>query len=692
MMVASPVLAKLTATLPFLGILRHVRAQPCWQDTPCSDTTTAAFLGPWDANNFAPESRTVSPVKLLDLASGEELGSWPITFTLASSQPGVYLDFGKEVGGVVTVDFEVMSVTGEGSLGLAFTEARNWVGRNSDSSNGDDERPDGAIYANFSSTGNYTYTMPNENLRGGFRHMTLFLLGDDTSVTVDDISLEISFQPTWSNLRAYQGYFHCDDDLLNKIWYSGAYTLQTDAIRPDTGRAWPAPDWAWSNTGDLGPGATINTDGAKRDRTVWPGDMGVATPASFYSTGDLESVKNSLQTLYTNQAASGLLPFSGPPLNASNSDTYHMWIMIGTYNYVLYSGDLTFLQSVWPGYLKAMSFLSTQFDVSVDLINIINYANDWGRLNSNGTLAAAQMLGYRALVTGAALADWVGDSIGSSWLEAAAGLLNSTNDKLWDEGFGAFKDNYGVFDTDLHPQDGNSLAVLFSLVDASSSKAQDISTYLASNWMSLGAESPELPGEISPFMSSFEIQAHILAGQSQRALDLIRVSWGWYLANTNGTQSTMIEGYLTDGTFGYRHDAGYDENYSYTSHAHGWSTGPVTALTEGILGLSVTGLAGETWRLAPQFGDLTHVEGGFTTRLGHYSASWTRYENGSCEVVYEVPAQTSGEILLPGAATAQVTIDEDFAKSNAVSLVEGSGGRQLFSLHGDGGRHTILVI
>lgn len=207
MMVASTFLPKLTVIFHFFVLLRYVSAQSCWQDTPCSDITTAAFPGPWDANNFAPESRTVSPATLLDLTSGEELGHWPITFTLASTQPGVYLDFGKEVGGLVTVDFEVSSVNGNGSLGLAFTEARNWVGRNSDSSNGNFERPDGAIYANFSSTGEYTYTMPKENLRGGFRHMTLFLLGDDTSISITNVSLEISFQPTWSNLRAYQGYF-----------------------------------------------------------------------------------------------------------------------------------------------------------------------------------------------------------------------------------------------------------------------------------------------------------------------------------------------------------------------------------------------------------------------------------------------------------------------------------------------------
>ncbi|CAJ2505256.1 Uu.00g126500.m01.CDS01 [Anthostomella pinea] len=343
-----------------------------------------------------------------------------------------------------------------------------------------------------------------------------------------------------------------------------------------------------------------------------------------------------------------------------------------------------------------MTFLATQFDGSRDLVDISDWPNDWGRFNSTGYLAAAQMLAYRTLVTGATLAEWVGDNTGlnTTWLNAAAGLNESVNAKLWDPDFGAFKDNYGDYANGLYAQDGNSLAVLFDVVNASSEQAQDISSWLTQNWTPIGAESPELPGEISPFISSFEIQAHLVAGQAERALELIRSSWGFYLANENGTQSTMIEGYLTDGTFGYRHDAGYEENYSYTSHAYGWSTGPVTALTEHIVGLSVTGMAGSTWRLAPQFGGLTHVEGGFTTSLGKFSANWTVQSDGSYVIIYETPLGTTGEVLLSGLEhgnAVKVVVDGRVAKRSLVDVVQGSGGRQLFALRGEGGKHRVEV-
>lgn len=210
-----------TLAVWFLVSLTSVVAQSCWRDTKCTGPQTAAFPGEWESNLFAPPSRTVTPKAVFDLGTGETSDIKAVSF--ATTKSGVYYDFGFEVGGIATIQFTVTSVDGDGALGIAFTEAKNWIGPISDSSNGNTARKDGAIYANFSSTGDQTYVMPDELLRGGFRYMTIFLTGATSSVTINDVSVELSFQPTWSNLQAYQGYFHSSDDMLNKIWYSGAY-------------------------------------------------------------------------------------------------------------------------------------------------------------------------------------------------------------------------------------------------------------------------------------------------------------------------------------------------------------------------------------------------------------------------------------------------------------------------------------
>ncbi|KAJ9631871.1 hypothetical protein H2203_000271 [Taxawa tesnikishii (nom. ined.)] len=606
-----------------LAVANVVSGQSCWRNTSCTGPADTAFPGQWESNIYSPASRNVAPASILSLANASVISAWPGPANLQGNASALVFDFGKEVGGIASINY---TASGAGALGLAFTEAKNWIGLWSDSSNGRFTYGDGAIYSNFTESGHYSYTMDLPHLRGGFRYLTLFLITNDTatSLNISGIDLEIGFQPTWSNLRAYQGYFHSNDEDLNKIWYSGAYTLQTNNVPVDTGRWIPALQSGWANNGTLGPGDTIIVDGAKRDRAVWPGDMGVAVPSTFVSTGDLDSVKNALQTMYDHQNKDGSFPEAGPPLLQQNSDTYHMWSMIGTYNYVLFTNDTAFLNQNWAKYLAAMEYIYGKVHQPSGLLNVTG-TRDWARWQQGFNNSEANMILYHTLLTGSELATWEGGngSLVATYTSRAANLSTAINQYCWDGSYGAFKDNATA--TTLHPQDANSMAVLFGVVPASSasnSRAQSISQKLTRNWTPIGAVAPELPENISPFISSFEIQAHFTIGQTNRALDLIRRSWGWYLHNPNGTESTVIEGYLQNATFGYRSSRGYSYDASYISHAHGWSSGPTSALTNYVLGLSVTDRAGSKWSLKPQFGDLTSVQGGFTTILGKFEAGW----------------------------------------------------------------------
>lgn len=117
-------------------------------------------------------------------------------------------------------------------------------------------------------------------------------------------------------------------------------------------------------------------------------------------------------------------------------------------------------------------------------------------------------------------------------------------------------------------------------------------------------------------------------------------------------------------------------------------------MTEYILGLSVTGLAGSTWRIAPQFGDLSHAEGGFTTSLGKYFASWTVNSNGSYTLDYNVPEGTSGVLVLPTPNQNErykMLVDGKEISKNLGKSVETKGNRQLHISEGTGGQHRIEV-
>ncbi|TIA41438.1 Six-hairpin glycosidase [Aureobasidium pullulans] len=676
-----------------VGFGTSAQAQSCWGNLTCTGPLDAAFPGEWSTNIFAPSSRTVAPTSILSLANASVISAWPGPAHIAGNGSALVFDFGKEVGGLATITY---TAQGSGALGLAFSEAKNYIGLWSDSSNGKfaPGGGDGAIYDNFTTAGNHTYTMHKAHLRGGFRYLTLFLITNETSSTIDinTISLEIGFQPTWSNLQAYQGYFHSSDDDLNKIWYSGAYTLQTNAVPVDTGRWVPTLAVGWANNGSLSNGTTVIVDGAKRDRAVWPGDMGVAVPATFVSIGDLDSVANALQTMYDHQNRDGSFPEAGPPLLQQSSDTYHMWSMIGTYNYVLYTNDTAFLSKNWDRYLHAMEFIYAKVHQPSGLLNVTGI-RDWARWQQGFNNSEANMILYHTLQTGADLASWHGDTTGlaDAYRSRAANLSTAINQYCWDAPFGAFKDN--ATNTSLHPQDANSMAVYFGVVPASSSlssRGQSISSRLLENWTPIGAETPELPNNISPFISSFEVQAHLTIGQTDRALDLIRRTWGWYLHNPNGTGSTVIEGYLTNGSFGYRNSRGYSYDDSYVSHAHGWSAGPTSALTNYIVGLSVTGRLGSTWTLNPQFGDLEHAQAGFVTSLGKFSAGWNITNGGrSYSLWWNVPAGTIGNVTLPtlpSGKTGKVSIDGKSFKNKSVSKMNG------LTFEISGGNHSIVVV
>jgi hypothetical protein len=77
------------------------------------------------------------------------------------------------------------------------------------------------------------------------------------------------------------------DELLNRVWYAGAYTNQICTIEPSTGNALVhlgEPGFSrndpqdpvnvtWYNNYTIANGTSVLVDGAKRDRLVWAGGM-----------------------------------------------------------------------------------------------------------------------------------------------------------------------------------------------------------------------------------------------------------------------------------------------------------------------------------------------------------------------------------------------------------------------------------
>ena len=118
----------------------------------------------------------------------------------------------------------------------------------------------------------------------------------------------------------YQGSFECNDELLNEIWKTGAYTVQLNVH-----------DYIW--------------DGAKRDRLVWVGDMHpeVATVSAVF--GKDESVTRSLDFIKESTPADEWM---------NRIVTYSMWWVIIQHDWYMHWGDYDYL-SEQRQYLKELA-------------------------------------------------------------------------------------------------------------------------------------------------------------------------------------------------------------------------------------------------------------------------------------------------------------------------------------------------
>ena len=587
--------------------------------------------GSIEALNYSPTSRTVKPTAIHSTAGSVTNPTNVLTglpTRIAGTNSQLVLDFGKEVGGLVTLSFGATSDGGQ-RVGLAFSESSLYIGRNSDASSGGNA--DGAIYG--AAPANGSYTMPTARLRGGFRYLTVFL---NTGGWVDlrGVSLNFTPAPGMANPSAYANYFYSNDDLLNKIWYAGAYTVQTNTIASNQGRVWPPPPSEWDNSATVSVGSSVLTDGAKRDRTVWPGDLGVAVPTAYASTNDLVSTRNALTTMFNAESEAGEIPWSGPPFNLTGSDTYHTWTLLGASIYYTYSADRAWLDSVWARYKLALTFIIDKIDGN-DLLNVTR-TQDWARTGQGGENIQANALLYAALTGGVSLATVKGETgLASSLASRAAALKTAANARLWDANMGMYRDNPT---SGLYPQDGNSLAVWYGLTD-SPAKATSIVQKLAARWNAFGATTPEWGGRVHPFAGSMELHAHFTANDDYTGLAQIRRTWGHMLNSPIGTKSTFWEGIAADGGLAY--------GGSFMSLAHGWSTGPTSALTFSVLGIAPESATGR-YRFVPHPGDLTSVEGRITMPQGAVNASWSRdAAAGTFTSHLTSPGGTTGRIGVP---------------------------------------------
>ena len=177
---------------------------------------SVAVAIPYQEYILAPTSRTVRPVRVFrhdgpstspDALLTHNTGSGQ-SLVLGGFNSSVTYDFGKNIGG--WVNFNVYSASG--NVAFTFSESSLWVASWACDSITQIGR-DAPLVFNVSSLGHFA--APVNKDRGAFRYLTTVNLGAGNA-TLDDLWIEYSPMPHWEDPQNYTGWFHSNDEKLNR--------------------------------------------------------------------------------------------------------------------------------------------------------------------------------------------------------------------------------------------------------------------------------------------------------------------------------------------------------------------------------------------------------------------------------------------------------------------------------------------
>lgn len=404
----------------------------------------------------------------------------------------------------------------------------------------------------------------------------------------------------------------------------------------------------------------IILDGAKRDRDVWEGDLNISGPTLYYSSNATAYMKGSLQLLGSYQYSSGFVQGVQSALNPLNtaslpgsvgpySASYSIYFVLNMADYYLYTGDLAFVKQEWPIVQKELTWSSQQVNSQGLFVTNSSDGNDWHYYDGslNGTVTEFNLLYYQSLIDGATLATAAGNSSqAATYLQQAAALKIAINQNLFNPTTGLYK----ISDTNSAvAQDANAMAVLYGVAPANA-VAGILSTTKKDLWTSAGplpfSAAANFKQYISPFISAYDVWARMQSNDTANALTLITTEWGEMVNSSQDGTGTAWENIASNGT----------PVSSYTSLAHGWSTGATSALSKYVLGISPVSPGYQSWLVQPHPGSVAWSEGQAPTPYGTLSTRWGYDATGHFHLQVQTPASTTGTIAVPVANSQKVQI------------------------------------
>lgn len=413
----------------------------------------------------------------------------------------------------------------------------------------------------------------------GFRFVRIDLLQKNTTIHIKEARAILRYRDI-----PYLGSFKSNDERLNKIWLTGAYTVHLNM-----------QEYLW--------------DGIKRDRLIWLGDMHpeVSTIARVF--GDNDVVPKTLDL------ACQQYPL---PQWMNGMSAYSLWYLIIQHDWYKYNGNIDFLRKHQNYILGLIDLIDSKVDAEGRENLAAERFLDWPSTpNKEGVEA-----GYRALIVWAMqdavkLCEILKQPIAAKKAEACVARMNKY-----------VKDHHQL-------KQAASLMAIAGLIDpekacnevVSVGGAKDFSTFYGYYMLQAQAKAGQ-------YQQAMDIIRQYWGGM----LDMGATTF-WEDFNLDWTKNaTRIDEVPVPGKKDIHGDFGA---YCYPgfrhSLCHGWASGPTAWMSEHILGVKILEAGCKVIKVEPHLGDLQWVEGTFPTPYGLIEIRHSKRANGTIESTVKAP-------------------------------------------------------
>lgn len=528
----------------------------------------------WTSDNSG--TSILNPEVLLKPGTGQAVLNKDKGFILKSTTtefPMVILDFGKEIQGGLEIVTTINNDKKMGKVRIRFGESVSETLSNIGK--------DGAT--NEHSLRDFSVQLPwlgrLEVGNSGFRFVSIQLVDPEVKIEIKEVSAIFGYRDI-----PYLGSFKSNDERLNKIWMTGAYTVHLNM-----------QDYLW--------------DGIKRDRLVWVGDLHPEVMAVNTVFGYNEVVPKSLDLIRD------LTPLPGW-MNGLGS--YSMWWIIIHNDWYKFQGNLDYLKEQKEYMFALLKLLSTKIDDSGKEILEGGRFLDWPSSDCKPAIhAGLQSLMVMTFQAGAEMSKALGDKEMSEFCQTTVSKL-----KKYVPEFNGSKQAAALMALSglVSPEKAN-MEIL------AKDGVHKISTFYGYYMLNARAKAGDYQGAIDNIREYWGAMLDLGATTFWEDFD---IDW-----MKNATRiDEMPDSSKTDVHCTY---GGYCYKQLRHSFCHGWASGPTSWLTEYVLGVQVTEPGCKVLKIEPHLGDLQWVEGSFPTPFGVVKIRHDKMPDGKIKSRVDAP-------------------------------------------------------